>query len=86
MLIQFHKIQDGQGLPRPASVPASARRAISAYGGRNLSLPAPSAPLKRGKLAQALIDVAFVCAALLLVCAAAASILGSFFILFFVKT
>jgi hypothetical protein len=57
--------------------PAGARREIyipSAFG---------EPPLKRSKLAQALIDIACVFVGLLLLCATAASIPVSLFLLFF---
>ena len=86
MMMQFHKIQDRQSRPRSLSALGSARRANSACGGRANSTQAPSAPLKRSQIMQALIDILFVGAALLLVCATAVAIAGGAFILLFVRT
>lgn len=51
----------------------------------NRALIASGSSLKRGKLAQALFDIAFVLGALALVAVTAASVFGSVFILFFVR-
>lgn len=85
-MMQFHQIQSGQTRPRSPTVLVSARRANSACGGRANSTLPTSAPFKRSKIAQALIDILFVGAALLLVSSAAVTLVGSTFILFFVRT
>lgn len=90
MMIQFHKIQSGQTRPRSPTALVSARRTNSACGGRANSSPALHGAaiqgFKRSQVTQALIDVALVLAVLLLVCIAAAAVVGGPLILLFVRT